>query len=280
MRDRLADLQRAVPGAVPEEAGPHGGGYFEEYPSDFSVVFDEVEGIRSQITELSAEVNQAHQLHNTLLSAAQPDQEHKMSLERLTDSIKKRSKTIQNKLKAMEMSLDKDGVNRSSADYRIQKAQHASLTRTFVDTISEYHQIQNQYRDRCKDRIQRQLEITGNDKSPEEVEDMLENGDPGIFTQGILMETAQAKMAYNEIQERHNAILSLETSIIELHSMFQDMAILVERQGEMIDRIEFNVDNTTEYTHQAVEKLRQARELQRKTQCCCCLKCCKCCTIL
>lgn len=32
--------------------------------------------------------------------------------------------------------------------------------------------------------------------------------------------------------------MALEASLIELHEMFVDMAILVESQGKMIDRIE------------------------------------------
>ena len=51
--------------------------------------------------------------------------------------------------------------------------------------MSEYNSIQNDYRDKCKDKIERQLRITGNEKSSDEIEDMLENGDPAVFTQGV-----------------------------------------------------------------------------------------------
>eukprot|EP00064_Thunnus_orientalis_P017160 superscaffoldBa00003568_g17240 len=48
--------------------------------------------------------------------------------------------------------------------------------------MTEYNTTQSKYRDRCKDRIQRQLEITGRTTTNEELEDMLESGKLAIFT--------------------------------------------------------------------------------------------------
>ncbi|MEQ2241369.1 hypothetical protein ILYODFUR_024574, partial [Ilyodon furcidens] len=52
-----------------------------------------------------------------------------------------------------------EGQNRSSADLRIRKTQHSTLSRKFVEVMSEYNTTQSDYRERCKGRIQRQLEI-------------------------------------------------------------------------------------------------------------------------
>ena len=40
-----------------------------------------------------------------------------------------------------------------------------------------------------------------------------------------------------EIQERHDAVKELERSLLDLHQIFLDMAVLVEAQGEMLDNI-------------------------------------------
>jgi len=68
--------------------------------------------------------------------------------------------------------------------------------------MTDYNATQNDYRDRCKARIQRQLEITGKQVTDAELEDMLENsrdGSPAIFTGGvrIYMITEQY---YNRLQ--------------------------------------------------------------------------------
>ena len=44
-----------------------------------------------------------------------------------------------------------------------------------------------------------------------------------------------------EVQERHEAVKELEKSLMELHQVFLDMAVLVEAQGEMLDNIEQQV---------------------------------------
>jgi syntaxin 1B/2/3 len=44
-----------------------------------------------------------------------------------------------------------------------------------------------------------------------------------------------------EIQERNRAVKDLEASLLELHQVFLDMAVLVEAQGEMLDNIEKQV---------------------------------------
>lgn len=52
--------------------------------------------------------------------------------------------------------------NKSSADLRIRKTQHSTLSRKFVEVMTEYNRTQTDYRERCKGRIQRQLEISKN----------------------------------------------------------------------------------------------------------------------
>ncbi|XP_025833882.1 syntaxin-1A-like [Agrilus planipennis] len=72
--------------------------------------------------------------------------------------------------------------------------------------------------------------LAGRQTTNEELEEMLEQGNPAVFTQGIIMETQQAKQTLADIEARHADIIKLENSIRELHDMFMDMAMLVENQ--------------------------------------------------
>lgn len=51
------------------------------------------------------------------------------------------------------------GVVYINADIRMRKTQHAALSRQFVDTMTVYQTAQADYRDRCKGRIKRHLDI-------------------------------------------------------------------------------------------------------------------------
>ncbi|XP_058789539.1 syntaxin-1A isoform X5 [Phymastichus coffea] len=203
-------------------------GATEDFMQDF---FAEVEEIREMIDRIQANVEEVKKKHSAILSAPQTDEKVKMELEDLMADIKKTANKVRAKLKVIEQNIEQEEhTNKSSADLRIRKTQHSTLSRKFVEVMTEYNRTQTDYRERCKGRIQRQLEITGRTTTNEELEEMLEQGNPAVFTQGIIMETQQAKQTLADIEARHADIIKLENSIRELHDMFMDMAMLVESQ--------------------------------------------------
>uniref|UniRef100_A0A670YUG2 Syntaxin 1B n=1 Tax=Pseudonaja textilis TaxID=8673 RepID=A0A670YUG2_PSETE len=148
--------------------------------------FEQVEEIRGCIEKLSEDVELVKKQHSAILAAPNPDEKTKQELEDLTADIKKTANKVRSKLKAIEQGIEQEEVqNRSSADLRIRKTQHSTLSRKFVEVMTEYNTTQSKYRDRCKDRIQRQLEITGRTTTNEELEDMLESGKLAIFTDDV-----------------------------------------------------------------------------------------------
>jgi syntaxin 1A len=66
-------------------------------------------------------------------------------------------------LKSIEQNIEQEEQGRgaaATADLRIRKTQHSTLSRKFVEVMTEYNRTQTDYRERCKARIQRQLEIS------------------------------------------------------------------------------------------------------------------------
>ncbi|XP_066551622.1 syntaxin-1A [Amia ocellicauda] len=233
--------------------------------------FVQVEEIRGSIDTLAEKVEEVKRKHSAILASPNPDEKTKADLEELMTDIKKLANSVRTKLKSIEQTIEQsaeteDGVNRSSADLRIRKTQHSTLSRKFVEVMSEYNATQSDYRERCKGRIQRQLEITGRNTTNDELESMLESDNPAIFTSGIIMDSSITKQAMNEIETRHTEIIKLENSIRELHGMFVDMAMLVESQGEMIDRIEYNVEHSVDYVERAVSDTKKAVKYQSKAR--------------
>lgn len=216
-----------------------------------------VEEIREMIDKIQSNVEEVKKKHSAILSAPQSDEskysythdfyslliyifiiETKQELEDLMADIKKTANKVRAKLKVIEQSIEQEEqTNKSSADLRIRKTQHSTLSRKFVEVMTEYNRTQTDYRERCKGRIQRQLEITGRQTTNEELEEMLEQGNPAVFTQGIIMETQQAKQTLADIEARHADIIKLENSIRELHDMFMDMAMLVENQVSTVGAV-------------------------------------------
>ncbi|XP_036392093.1 syntaxin-1A isoform X3 [Megalops cyprinoides] len=226
--------------------------------------FEQVEEIRGFIDTLAEKVEEVKRKHSAILAAPNPDEKTKAELEELMTDIKKLANKVRSKLKSIQQTIEQEeGLNRSSADLRIRKTQHSTLSRKFVEVMSEYNATQSDYRERCKGRIQRQLEITGRNTTNEELESMLESDNPAIFTSGIIMDSNITQQAMNEIETRHNEIIKLENSIRELHDMFMDMAMLVESQGDLVNNIEKNVRSAEEYVERAKEETKAAISVRK-----------------
>ena len=72
---------------------------------------------------------------------------------------------------------------------------------------------------------------------------LLHAGQAETIFQRAILEQGRGRVldTLAEIQERNRAVKDLEASLLELHQIFLDMAVLVEAQGEMLDNIEQQV---------------------------------------
>ena len=134
--------------------------------------------------------------------------------------------------------------------------------------MTEYNQIQVDYREASKQKIKRQMELAGQKPTDEELEEMLEGGGGARLTGHIQIEgdAAQLRQTLNDIEQRHEMFIKLETSIKELHEMFMDISVLIENQGEMVNRIDAHVESAVEYTTRATNDTKKALEYQQKAR--------------
>ncbi|CAL8107273.1 unnamed protein product [Calicophoron daubneyi] len=259
-KDLIGALRAAQPedaGDLPDASMPLDG---PQYMNDF---FAQVEEIRNLIERVQALVEDVKSKHSDILSSPNQDETTKAQLEEAMAEIKMNATKVRAKLKQMERDIEFDeNSDKSSADLRIRKTQYSTISRNFIEVMTDYNKAQVAFRDACKNRIKRQMEIAEKKISNEELEDMLESGNPAIFTQEIMTDTQQAKQSLADIEARHQDIMKLEKSIKELHDMFMDMAMLVESQGEMIDRIEYNVEQAVDYIESAKADTKKAVKYQ------------------
>lgn len=59
----------------------------------------------------------------------------------------------------------------------------------------------------------------------------------------LSLRTPDRHAVLQEVKDTYHDVRRLEASIIELHKMFMDLALLVDRQGEMLDQIEYQVSD-------------------------------------
>jgi syntaxin 1A len=225
--------------------------------------FVKVMDVRTNIQAIQKYIMDVKQLHHSVLSAPTPDDKINNELEERMSEVKITAQKVRAKLKEIEHDSGDISLDPHLAESRIKKGQFSFLSHLFTDVMASYNSVQIEHRDQCKKRIQRQLEITGKPTSDEEIERMLESGNMQIFSESYLNETKMAKQTLADINARHKDILKLEKSILELHDMFMDMAMLVESQGEMIDNIEKNITSTVDFVESAKVDTKKAVENKR-----------------
>ncbi|RWS20477.1 syntaxin-1A-like isoform X2 [Leptotrombidium deliense] len=207
-----------------------------------------VEDIRELINHIKSDVDMVKHIHSSILSAPQTEEKIRQQLEDLISAIKGGANKVRGEIKIIEQNVNHlRNKNSNSADFRIKETQHSMLSQKLFEVMTDYNRTQADFRNRCKARIKRQLELTGKVTTNDELEQMLEIENPVVFTQGSITDTQQARQASADIAARYSNIMKLEKSIRELHDMFADMALLVEQQGEMIDQIENHVKYAVNY---------------------------------
>ncbi|KAJ3293277.1 Syntaxin-1A [Borealophlyctis nickersoniae] len=297
MRDRMLDLKGSGSDAPPPQPPPassdpppkkskekekkkkdvdieagEGGGEGGSGESDAMLAFfEEVSGIKDGVVNVKRSIEQIESLHQKALNVISEEQsaENTKELDKIMERTNKQAGEIRNKLKAMEAqnkALESKGDNPS--DLRIRVSQHGALTKKFLDVMMEYKDIQKKYQDKYKQRLQRQFLIVKPQATPDEIDKMM-NGETGpVFAQQIMSsgQRGEARRALQDIQDRHQDIVRIERSILELQQLFMDMSVLVAAQGQMLNQIEVHVTNAVEHTDQGVNALRKAVKLQKKTR--------------
>ncbi|XP_020316437.1 syntaxin-4-like [Oncorhynchus kisutch] len=270
MRDRTKELGNTAEASDEDEEGralmvkPGISTVKEEKEND--AFFKKVQEIRGVMEMLKKVVSDLENKQKTVLGVALPEDGMKRELQTLREEIKTMAMQIQKKLNTIEPKKGDDDGKYVPINLRMQRAQHGVLSREFVELMDHCNTIQASYRDRNVERIQRQLRITGTNVTDEELDGMLESGQTDVFTQNILIDAKATKQALNEIESRHDEILKLERSIKDLHDMFRYLAMEVEAQGEMVNRIEANIINSTNYVEKAVVDTAKAATYQNKAR--------------
>ncbi|RXN26936.1 syntaxin-2-like isoform X2 [Labeo rohita] len=234
-------------------------------PSAFLEEFlPKVNEVQQLIEKISLCVEEVKQRHSTILTEINPPSYVREQLEQFSSEIKQTADAIKVKLKDLEGKFSEyENTNSSSVYCRIQNTQHTVLSLRFAEIMNMYNQELLSFRTRSKDQIQRQLEISGRVITEEETEDLLQSSNPAVFTSNINSGSCITGQALNEIELRHKDILYLEASIRELHSMFMDIAILVNNQGEMANNIAKTVLKAENYVDQGKENIQKAVEYKK-----------------
>lgn len=226
--------------------------------------FQEVESVRGEIRHISELIKEMERLHRHALTTLYADEAQRTSrdIEELMHEINSVSKGLRNKLQRIGAENEELARRPSNgnADLRLRTNQVTQLSKKFRDVMFEYQRVQEAYKLKYRQQLQRQYKIVRPDASKEELDAILDADGTTLMAQQLftVANAADAKRLLGEMNERHDEIMSLEKSVIELHQLFTDLAMLIEQQDDMVNNIETQVTEAAEYTNNAVVELKEA----------------------
>ncbi|KAL0060628.1 hypothetical protein AAF712_012571 [Marasmius tenuissimus] len=233
---------------------------------EMSTFYAEISLLQESIRTFNDHVSQIGDLHSRSLGGTD-EASHKaaMQLDELAENTRTLSTSLKGRIQALERQA---GAGR---DGQIRKQQTALVKSKFVEAIQNYQTIEQQYRTKYKQRMERQFKIVKPDASPEEVRAVVndEAASGQIFQQAVLDSNryGDSRSAYREVRERQQDLKRIEQTLADLAQLsMMFMSTLVAEQDETIQNIETQaatVEKDTEaglgFTEKAVASARSAR---------------------
>eukprot|EP00884_Botryococcus_braunii_P007879 jgi/Botrbrau1/17092/Bobra.0399s0002.1 len=258
------DVEQGV--AIPEEptADKHLEGFFKEVTV--------IKGLLANIRRNQVKLSEAHERSKTVTRSAEM-KEIREKMQSDIDEVNKTAHQVKSKLeyldKLNEQALNRKGTGPGSSSERTRTAITAALRKKLKDLMGDFQDLRQRLNEEYREVVERRVyTVTGQKATEEEIDRMIETGESENIFQKAILEQGRGHVldTLAEIQERHEAVKELERSLLDLHQIFLDMAVLVEAQGEMLDNIEAQVAKAKDHVESGVTHLVEAKKLQKSTR--------------
>lgn len=230
---------------------------------DHNAILNECRDIDRGIEQVERNLEQLRMLQQRTLDDA--DSSASSTANRQLDSLSSETMALYRTL------TERVRTVKSSPEARSPKnaPQIGRVDRRLKQAITQYQQVESQFRKRTQDQMARQYRIVRPDASEQEVRDAVEDTSGGqVFSQALMQSDRQgrARAALSAVQDRHTALVKIERQMEELAQLFQDMDTLVVQQETAITQIEQKGEEVVDNLDKGNEEIGVAVNTARKTR--------------
>ncbi|KAL8048098.1 hypothetical protein ABFX02_07G041700 [Erythranthe guttata] len=197
-------------------------------------------------------------------------------------SVLKKARAIKARLEDMDRSNAANrrlsGCKSGTPVDRTRTAVTNGLRKKLKELMMDFQGLRQRMMSEYKETVgRRYFTVTGENPDDEVIEKIISSSGDGNggeeFLSRAIQEHGRGKVIETvvEIQDRHDAAKEIEKSLLELHQIFMDMAVMVEAQGEQMDDIEHHVMNAAQYVGDGTKSLKVAKDHQKSSRRCLCI---------
>ncbi|KAG8078632.1 hypothetical protein GUJ93_ZPchr0007g4491 [Zizania palustris] len=272
----MKDLEAGGDGVELPEVGA--GGVTDERLRAF---FQEAEAVEGEMAAIRDALARLHAANEEGKSLHQSDALRALRGRVNADiiAVLRRARDIRSRLEAMDRANAAQrrlsaGCREGTPLDRTRTALSAALRKKLKDLMLDFQALRQRILSEYKETVERRYyTLTGEVAEEEVIERIISEGrSEELLCTAVAEHGKGAVLAtVHEIQDRHDAAREVERSLLELHQVFLDMAVVVESQGEQIDDIERHVNSASNYVQGGNKELGKAREYQRSSRKCLCI---------
>ncbi|CAH2038559.1 unnamed protein product [Thlaspi arvense] len=182
----------------------------------------------------------------------------------------RKAKSIKSKLEEMDRANREIKRLSGTPVYRSRIAVTNGLRKKLKEVMMEFQGLRQKMMSEYKETVERRyFTVTGEYPDEEMIEKIITDNTGGEeFLTRAIQEHGRGKVLETvvEIQDRYDAAKEIEKSLLELHQVFLDMAVMVEAQGEQMDEIEHHVMNASHYVKDGAKELSTAKKHQKNSR--------------
>lgn len=210
------------------------GSAFAQQQPNSNTLFKEVDDISKDIDEVEGQLKLLKEKQKQLL--LDTGRNASQDLESMNGQIMSELRTLTSRLRQMKSIHGNNQV------------QIKRIERRLKDVSGQYQNIESDFRRALRENMERQYRIVRPDATPEEVEQHIENPDTQVFAQALMQgnRMGNAQNVRQAVTARHEAIQKIESQMIELSQLFQQMNELVEEQEVAVANIEQKAEEVVE----------------------------------
>lgn len=235
-----------------------------------SSFLEEAEKVKAEMSLITETLSRISQYNDESRSAHKAD-----SVKSLRDKISNEIVSGLRKAKSIKATLEEmDRANREikrlsgTPVYRSRVAVTNGLRKKLRESMMEFQALRQRMMSEYKETVERRyFTVTGERPDEAMIEKIITDGGEEFLARAV-QEHGRGKVLETvvEIQDRYDAAKEIEKSLLELHQVFLDMAVMVEAQGEQMDEIEHHVMNASHYVKDGAKELNTAKKHQRSSR--------------
>ncbi|POR39403.1 Syntaxin-like protein psy1 [Tolypocladium paradoxum] len=222
---------------------------------------DRVQSLSDDIRGLTNDVDYIGQLHQRTLGST--DSQARQQLDGYVEQTQIRNTAIKDGIKRLESDCSYTTGNL----HAMKNAQLQSLRTFFKSELDKYQSIERDYRQKYRDQIARQYRIVNPDATEDEVHEAAQAdwGNEGVFQTALRTNrTGHANTVLGNVRARHSELQSIEKTLIQLATLYDQLAEQVAIQEPPIENAEANAQNTVENIEKGTEEVKRASEHARR----------------